>query len=128
MRKLTKINAIKSLVPDAQVVVDDGEVRWIEPDVAPVTDEQIQAELDRLIGEQHKVKVVSMRQARLALLQANLLDTVTAAIGQGGEADQITWEYATEVRREDALVQNLSQALNLSSQQLDDLFALASTL
>jgi hypothetical protein len=124
----TKINAIQSLVPDAQVVIRGGVVEWIVPSTAPVTDEQIQAELDRLIGEQHKVKVVSMRQARLALLQANLLDTVTAAIGQGGEADQITWEYATEVRREDALVQNLSQALNLTSAQLDDLFALAATL
>ncbi len=39
--------------------------------------------------------VVSMRQARLALLQQNLLATVDAAIAAGNEADKITWEYAT---------------------------------
>lgn len=72
--------------------------------------------------------VVSMRQARLALLQAGLLATVDAAVAAGGEADQITWEYATEVDRNSPLVVNMSAALNLSSQQLDNLFTLAATL
>jgi hypothetical protein len=72
--------------------------------------------------------VVSMRQARLALLQSSLLDQVTAAIAAGSQVDQITWEYATEVRREDPLVANLSAALGLTSQQLDNLFTLAATL
>lgn len=71
---------------------------------------------------------VSMRQARLALLQSNLLDTVNAAINQGGEADKITWEYATEVNRSDALVLNMAIALNLSETDLDNLFTLASSL
>lgn len=71
---------------------------------------------------------VSMRQARLALLQSNLLDTVNAAINQGGEADKITWEYATEVSRSDALVSNMAIALNLSETDLDNLFILASSL
>lgn len=72
--------------------------------------------------------VVSMRQARLVLLQAGLLATVDAAISAGGQADQITWEYATEVDRNSALVSNMAAALNLSSQQLDDLFTLAASL
>lgn len=71
---------------------------------------------------------VSMRQARLSLLQAELLDEVNIAIENGTEADKITWEYATEVNRSDALVINLSVALGLTEQQLDDLFILASTL
>lgn len=71
---------------------------------------------------------VSMRQARLALLQAQLLDEINLAIQNGTEADKITWEYATEVNRSDALVINLSVALGLTEQQLDDLFMLASTL
>lgn len=71
---------------------------------------------------------VSMRQARLALLQSGLLATVEAAIATGSEADQITWEYATEVRRGDPLVVNLSASLGLTEQQLDDLFKLAATL
>ena len=73
-------------------------------------------------------EVVSMRQARLALLQVGLLSDVDAAIAQGTQADQITWEYATEVRRGDPLVLNLGPALGLSSSQLDSLFLLASTL
>jgi hypothetical protein len=72
--------------------------------------------------------IVSMRQARLALLQSNLLETVNTAINQGSEADKITWEYATEVSRDDALVTNLSAALGLTSEQLDSLFTLASSL
>lgn len=71
---------------------------------------------------------VSMRQARLALLQNNLLDAVNAAINQGNEADKITWEYATEVNRADALVANMETALNLTATDLDALFTLASTL
>lgn len=72
--------------------------------------------------------LVSMRQARLALLQSGLLAQVNAAIAVGSEADKITWEYATEVRRGDALVAGLSAALGLSASQLDDLFTLAVTL
>lgn len=71
---------------------------------------------------------VSMRQARLALLKSGLLDKVNTAIQSAGEADKITWEYATEVDRDDALVVNLAYALKLTSKQLDDLFRLASTL
>lgn len=73
-------------------------------------------------------KIVSMRQARLALLQSNLLETVNQAIANGNEADKITWEYATEVQRTDSLVQNLASGLGLSEQDLDNLFLLASTL
>lgn len=72
--------------------------------------------------------LVSMRQARLALLQSGLLNNVNSAIEQGNEADKITWEYATEVNRADSLVQNMAIALQLSETQLDELFTLASTL
>lgn len=72
--------------------------------------------------------VVSMRQARLALLQSNLLTQVTTAINASTDADKITWETATEVRRSDALVSNMATALNLNGAQLDSLFTLADSL
>jgi hypothetical protein len=72
--------------------------------------------------------IVSMRQARLALLQNGLLDDVNTAIAVGTEADKITWEYATEVLRTDALVTNMATDLGLTDTQLDALFTLASTL
>jgi hypothetical protein len=48
---ITKITAILSLVSNAQVVIRDGVVEWIEPSIAPVTDAQIDAELTRLQAE-----------------------------------------------------------------------------
>ena len=72
--------------------------------------------------------VVSMRQARLALFQSGLLSTVDSAISTGEDVDKITWEYATEVRREDVLVQNLSNSLGLTDEMLDQLFILAASL
>lgn len=47
---ITKTAAITSLVSGAEVVVRNGEVEWINPSVAPVTDEEIQTELDRLLS------------------------------------------------------------------------------
>lgn len=50
---IQKIDAIVSLVPGAQVtVIDNGVVEWVSPSIAPVTDEQIQQEFDRLVAQQ----------------------------------------------------------------------------
>lgn len=76
---------------------------------------------------------VTMRQARLALLGAGLLDSVNLAIDtivddMQRKAAQIEWEYAQEVQRSSGLVPLLGQALQLSEQDLDNLFLTASTL
>ena len=75
---------------------------------------------------------VTMRQARLALLQAGLLASVNTAIASLPEPQKsystIEWEYATEVLRESPLINNLASGLSLSTTQLDDLFTLASSL
>ena len=77
-------------------------------------------------------QVVSMRQARLALLGAGFLASVNEAIaampGVGGEAARIEWEYATEVRRDSPLVDGLSAALTLDAETLDSLFTQAAAL
>jgi len=75
---------------------------------------------------------VTMRQARLALLQAGKLDDVDAAIAAlpspAKEAAQIEWEYATEVKRDSQLVTQLAPALGLADAALDALFTQAATL
>lgn len=71
---------------------------------------------------------VTMRQARLALLQTGMLTQVNTAVAAADEATKITWEFSSEVQRNNALVSTLAAALNLTSQQLDDLFTLAATL
>ena len=79
--------------------------------------------------EDAKPKVVTMRQARLALLQSGLLAIVESAITDGtDEAMEIEWEYATEVKRDWSSLIALTETLGMTSQELDDLFQLASTL
>jgi hypothetical protein len=48
MNTVTKLQAIISLVPGAEVTVRGEEVEWINPSVAPVTESQIAAEITRL--------------------------------------------------------------------------------
>ena len=71
-------------------------------------------------------EVVTMRQARLALLGAGLLAQVNTAVanmpGAEGDAARIEWEYAQEVRRDSPLVAALSAAFGWTGAQLDDLF------
>ena len=74
-------------------------------------------------------EVVTMRQARLALLGAGLLHQVNGAIaampGDEGEAARIEWEYAQEVRRDSPLVAGLSEILGLTDEALDNLYRTA---
>jgi len=76
--------------------------------------------------------VVSMRQARLALLGAGILTQVNEALagmeGVQGEAARIEWEYATSVERNSPLVDGLAAALNLDPAALDNLFRVAADL
>ena len=78
--------------------------------------------------KQESPSIVTMRQARLALLQSGLLSTVNAAISSGGDADKIEWEYAADVDRNSPLVQNMKAGLSLTEDDLDSLFILAATL
>lgn len=75
---------------------------------------------------------VSMRQARLALLNAGLLHHVDAAIDLLPEPDrtaaQIEWEYAQEVRRASPTAALVGAALELDEAQVDNLFMQAATL
>lgn len=71
---------------------------------------------------------ITMRQARLALLDAGLLDDVETAMQAAPRADQITWEFASAVERASPLVQNMAAALSLSEADLDQLFITAAAL
>lgn len=79
-----------------------------------------------------EITQVTMRQARLALLQIGMLtvvnDAVAAMTGAAGDAARIEWEFSSTVERNRPLVQSLVGALGLSEAQLDDLFSLAATL
>lgn len=76
--------------------------------------------------------IVTMRQARLALLKGGLLAQVNTAVanmpGTAGDTARIEWEFSSTVERHWPLVQALGAALGLTEAQLDDLFRLAATL
>lgn len=76
---------------------------------------------------------VTMRQARLALLGAGLLDDVHAAIAAIADPTQrktaeIEWEYAQTVDRGSSFTQQLAAGLGLTAEQLDALFTQAAAL
>lgn len=71
---------------------------------------------------------VEMRQARLALLGAGLLDKVDAAIAGMDRATQIAWEFADPVHRDSATLAGIAAGLGLTSKQVDDLFRSAAAL
>lgn len=98
--------------------------RWVDEGNTPEPTEPVQPAV---------VERVSMRQARLALLGAGLLNDIEAALAaipdEGHRrAAQIEWEYATEVSRNSPWVQQLSASLGLGGEQLDALFAQAAQL
>ena len=116
-----------------EAVVDtDGNV--VTPEVVEVTELVREYEPVVVDGVAYALEitlpsVVTMRQARLALLQSGLLDTVETAITTGtDEAMKIEWEYATDVRRDWASLIALTETLGMTAEQLDELFRLANSL
>lgn len=73
-------------------------------------------------------RAVTMRQARLALLGAGLLDAVAVAIAGAGPVASIEWQYAQEVQRSAGLVPQMATALGMTDAQIDALFIAAAAL
>lgn len=75
---------------------------------------------------------VTMVQARLALLEAGLLEQVDFIVAQmpgvEGKAARIEWEFRATVQMDSPLLQGLSAALGLDQQALEALFVRASQL
>lgn len=76
---------------------------------------------------------ITMRQAKLALLEAGLLDSVEAAISAMEESKRkrvtsIEWEYATLVERDWQTLKDVAALIGLTESQVDQLFIAASKL
>lgn len=72
-------------------------------------------------------QVITMRQARLHLLELELLDDVEALVALDRKS-QIEWEYAHEVYRQSPLITSVKEAMSLTDKQIDDMFIAASKL
>ena len=73
-------------------------------------------------------QVVTPFQAKAALLQAGLLDTVKAAIASAPAITQLAWSDATEFTRDSPTISTMAGALGLTSVQVDALFVAASAI
>jgi predicted component of type VI protein secretion system len=105
---LCRMSGMRSAFPD------DITIEPADPVVAPIPSE------------------VTMRQARLALLQSGKLSQVEAALAALPEpqksAAQIEWEYSNTVKRDHSFTQSMAQALGMTEAEMDTLFTLAATL
>ena len=70
----------------------------------------------------YPVPVITMRQARLCLLNRGLLDDVESHVATLSRAAQIEWEYSIEVKRDYPLVVELGNLLGLSETDLGAFF------
>lgn len=93
-----------------------------------LTPEEISQKLDSKRSEM----VVTMRQARLALLAAGKLDLVDDAIALIPEPDhskiKIEWQFASTVERKSPWMSTMGSALGLSDEEIDQLFESAKNL
>lgn len=108
---------------------DGSQDAYIKPDLTSIT----KAQADALRAPVTEIPgAISMRQARLALLQSGLLSQVDAAIadiaGIEGDAARIDWQFAQTVERSHPLVSTMTAQLSLTTKQLDDLFTLGASL
>lgn len=90
----------------------------------------IRAKTEEELIADRKAKVprnITMRQARLQLLNLGLLDDVEAVIASIQDANmkkavQIEWEYAKDVERNSPTILLLAQAIGMDDEALDNLF------
>jgi len=130
----------------AFVYMTDTVAQWVESHNEGFNEEMSQSQKDAVqayynaweapvivphvptIEETRAGMVVTMRQARLALLDSGLLSTIDSAIASStDEALKIEWEYAMDVKRTWTSLIALATSLGMTETQLDDLFTLAST-
>lgn len=68
---------------------------------------------------------VSPAQFRRALNQLNYRNMVEAAIAQADQNTKDMWEYSLSLHRDNPLLVSMAEQLNITSQQLDEVFILA---
>ena len=71
---------------------------------------------------------VTPLQLRRALRAAGLHTQIAAALVELGEEAQEAWEYAVTIPRGDPMIAGAATAINLTSEQVDELFRAAAAL
>lgn len=112
---------------DADVDIP-GVIRVFEDNETATAQEQYEA-LKAIEMKRRLPSIVSARQLRLALNDMNLTSTLAAAFETLDENTRnkilIEWEYQTEFNKYSNFVQKVAELLNLTEDQLDDIFVTA---
>lgn len=126
------------LIPAGAVEIAPPEVeepsyaRWIEGSWEVHTPPPPEPEPELEPEDPQPVTVVSKAQAKLALLEAGLLDDVEAALasmeGVAGQRARIEWNDRTEFHRDHEFIGLLAAAIGLSDADVDALFTQAASL
>ena len=120
-----EFTALFESTADAPAVVSN----WPDSDLVDVTYADMTDE-QRVVWR--STAKVSMRQARLALIQEGYMSQIQDALALIPDPDktkvETEWQYSSVVERGSVWVSILQPALGLTDQQMDDLFALAATL
>ncbi|RAZ38047.1 hypothetical protein [Campylobacter hyointestinalis] len=101
--------------------------------VKPETKEFYKLEPEELVIQEPKIDKITLRQTKLILNQMGLLSQVETYINsieneQLKATAKIEWEYANNVERNNPLITTLQTGLNLSDEQVDNMFEQASKL
>lgn len=128
-----------TVAPDVHVIVSgisgnsyivNGYIGLESPTVA--NDANVEAELPALWANPYRAPApapvqVTPLQVRRALNASGLRDQVEAALTAAPQDARDAWEFATEIRRDDATLNAMATALGLTTTQVDDLFRLAAS-
>ena len=87
----------------------------------PYTDEETIALMVAQRKEELKTKVLTPRQARLILLQYELLDDIDEIV-KTNRAISIWWEYSLDIQRDDERLLEFASIAGITDEMLDTMF------
>jgi hypothetical protein len=115
---------VREIHGEDSAIMADGAVRLTQSQRL-LTEEEMAAVTPTEAEVERGGMVCSRMQARIALHQAGLLTAAEAAVAESDAVVQIAWADAAEFRRLSPTIAALSDALELSPEQVDDLFRAA---
>lgn len=105
-----KIGANYGKILEGQVVTTESAITFVSK--AEYEANNYDAQVEKIPSS------ITMRQAKLALLSKGLLDIVEGAISSmNSEAVNIEWQYATIIEFDNALVNQLCEALQIDKSE-----------
>ena len=112
----------KEIMTKEEVIDDINQVVNVVYIIRAKTQEELIADFKASVP-----KIITPRQARLILLQYNLLDDIELLI-KDNRTVQIWWEYSTDIQRNNEQLLEFAAITGLTDEQLDDMFIKASKL